>query len=304
MAIKVGGKVVRELNPGYAKVPFGSEYSVYFKNLADRPCTVKVWIDGQDVLKGKSLIVKSNSSIDLERYLDTINTGNKFKFIAMTDSIAENRGVKTEDGIVRIEWQFEQKVVVQEQIWYTQPVYQQSPIWYHGYDGYNYPVNSTVGQSVPRSARTLNNISVGSSFGAGVSTTTAYASASAGPFHDGSATMNFGESTLSMRSLSKAPQILRGTPNMNVETQTSGSLTSTAGFTTKGDISDQKFRVASIGALESTKYSACLYLVGTNEEVITTKDKLKCEVCGVVNNYAAKFCNGCGTYISKDYISR
>lgn len=283
IAIKVDGKVVREITPGRAKVPFGSEYSIYFKNLADRPALVKVTIDGEDVLKGNKLIVGANKYIDLERYLYSYSKGNKFKFIEITDGIAENRGVKTEDGIIRIEWQLEKKVVKQEII-YVQPIYQQSPIWYKTYDGTNVPVMSNVAQSVPRSARTLNNISVGSSFGAGVSNSTCYASASVGStIHEGSASMSFCDTTYNYG-----------------ETQTIGSITSGgAGFTTKGELSSQNFQVGSIGVLEDTVHSACIYMTGTHEPVFTTKDKVKCAVCGVSSNYGSKFCSCCGTYIAK-----
>lgn len=105
-AIKVNGKVLREVSPGKVILPFDSEYSVYFKNLSNRSSLVKVTIDGEDVLNGNALVVRSNDYIDLERFY---STKNKFKFIKMTDKIENNRGIKAEDGIVRIEYQFEKE---------------------------------------------------------------------------------------------------------------------------------------------------------------------------------------------------
>jgi hypothetical protein len=279
IAVKVGGKVVREIEPGKVNIPFKSEYSVYFKNLSDRSCVVKVTIDGEDVLKSRSLIFKANDSIDLERYVDNYNSGNKFKFIAMTDNIAENRGVKTEDGIVRVEWQFEKKVVLQEQITIdTWPRKQ----YFVDPNQYWYGNNTVVCDSMQ--------LNVGSNLG-GQNISRGIGGQSVG--------MNLnsvGVASASCYSANIQPQILCGTPNLNVETKTSGGM---AGFTTKGSESNQQFKLGSIGTLESNKYSACIYMMGVEGKVITTKDKIECEVCGKVNPYTSKFCSECGTYLSK-----
>lgn len=107
-SIKVGGKILREFKDE-VRIPFGSEYSLYLKNLNSVRAMVKVSIDGEDVLNGSQLIVMPNDSIDLERYLKDLNRGNRFKFIERSKSVEDHRGIKAEDGIVRIEFAFEKE---------------------------------------------------------------------------------------------------------------------------------------------------------------------------------------------------
>lgn len=274
IAVKVDGKVVREITPGAVKIPFGSEYSVYFKNLSDRSCVVKVTIDGEDVLRGSKLIVRKNESVDLERYLDSMSKGNKLKFAKMTDAVAENRGVKAEDGVIRVEWQFERKVEVVKPWWETIRIGEvkgwPQQTWTDGgvYNYQNTYSNNT--RSLVGSNATLNSVAVGAAAGASYSAMScdAVASASCG------------------------------------EVKTSGTLSAApqwgeAGFTTKGDVSSQKFQYGSIGALEAETHSVCIYMTGCDEPVITTKDKIKCDICGTQNKFGSKFCHECGTYIAK-----
>jgi hypothetical protein len=106
--LRVGGKILRE-DKNTVYVPYGSEYSVYMKNLRGRKAVVSISIDGEDVCKGKRIIVNGNDTAELERFLDDLNKGNKFKFIQKTSKIQEHRGDKIDDGIVRIEFQFEEE---------------------------------------------------------------------------------------------------------------------------------------------------------------------------------------------------
>jgi hypothetical protein len=122
-AVKVGGKVLREEKENDGSVvylPFKSEYSLPLKNLNSRKAVVKVSIDGTDVLYGNSLIIKPNESVELERFLKDMDRGEKFLFIEKTKQISDYCGDKVDDGVVRIEYQFEQEV----------PVITHSPFWY------------------------------------------------------------------------------------------------------------------------------------------------------------------------------
>jgi hypothetical protein len=69
---------------------------------------VNIFIDGENIVLG-GLIVNPGQTIDLERSIknDNMNEGNRFKFVEFTDKIENHRGKKLEDGIVRIEYQFE-----------------------------------------------------------------------------------------------------------------------------------------------------------------------------------------------------
>lgn len=108
VSVKSSGKVLREFGDT-VYLPFGSEFSLYLKNLNSRRATVKISIDGSDVLNGRELVVEPNSYIELERYLKDLNRGNKFKFIERTDSVEEHRGIKVEDGLIRIEFAYERQ---------------------------------------------------------------------------------------------------------------------------------------------------------------------------------------------------
>jgi len=104
-AIKVNGKVLREFKDTvYLK--YGSEFSILLKNLNTVRALVNVTIDGNDVTGG-GLVVGPRQEIDLERFIKDLNKGNRFKFIERTNNIEKHRGVGAEDGIVRVEFQYE-----------------------------------------------------------------------------------------------------------------------------------------------------------------------------------------------------
>jgi len=106
-AIKVKGKVLREFKDT-VYIPFGSEYSILLKNLNTKRAVVNIFIDGQTIVEN-GLVLNAGQEIDLERFVKNGNLteGNRLKFIERTSSVEQHRGVKLEDGIVRIEYQFE-----------------------------------------------------------------------------------------------------------------------------------------------------------------------------------------------------
>ena len=110
-AIKVKGKVLREFDDTIY-LPFGTEYSIFIKNKNSVRASVKVEIDGTDVTQGVSLVVDPNDEINLERFIKNgnLSKGNRFKFIERSNSITAHRGIKVEDGLVRIEFQFERPI--------------------------------------------------------------------------------------------------------------------------------------------------------------------------------------------------
>lgn len=114
--VKTNGKILREKEYNGEEatvfVPFGSEYLLAMKNLDTRRCAVSVSIDGEDVLSGKRLIVNGNSEITLERFLDQLDQGNRFKFIQKTAKISEHRGDRIDDGIIRLEFQYERPAMI------------------------------------------------------------------------------------------------------------------------------------------------------------------------------------------------
>jgi hypothetical protein len=107
-AIKVDGKVLREFKDT-VHIPFGSEYTILLKNLNTTRAVVNVFIDGNDMVPG-GLVLDPGREVDLERSVKNGNLteGNRFKFIERTGSVEKHRGIGIEDGLVRIEFQFEQ----------------------------------------------------------------------------------------------------------------------------------------------------------------------------------------------------
>lgn len=110
VALKSNGKVLRE-NKDTCFLPFGGEYSIFLKNLNSLRAAVSVSIDGKDVLNGSQLVINGNSELNLERFLsDNMNEGRRFRFIERTSEIEDHRGIDAEDGIIRVEFQYEKYV--------------------------------------------------------------------------------------------------------------------------------------------------------------------------------------------------
>ena len=122
-AIKVKGKVLREFKDT-VYVPFGSEYSILLKNLHTTRAVVNVYIDGDDMVPG-GIVLNAGQECDLERSVKNgnLSEGNKFKFIERTGAVEQHRGTKLEDGLVRIEFQFEQP---------PRPISWNTPTWDSG----------------------------------------------------------------------------------------------------------------------------------------------------------------------------
>ena len=124
-AIKVNGKVLREFKDT-VYIPFGAEYAITIKNLHTTRAVVNVYIDGDNMVPG-GLVLNAGQSVDLERSIknNNLTEGNKFKFIERTNSVENHRGIGVEDGLVRIEYQFEQPrpvINISQTLW-NQPYY-------------------------------------------------------------------------------------------------------------------------------------------------------------------------------------
>ncbi len=270
-AIKVNGKVLREFNKDTVYVPFGSEYSILLKNLNTTRAVVNVFIDGNDMVPG-GIVLNAGQEVDLERSVKNGNLteGNKFKFIERTGAVEQHRGVKLEDGLVRVEFQFEQPV----------PAYRPPPIWTttYGNNSQIYPQGGISG-ATPTSYN-VNGVLRSVDFSSNGATMQAQATAAVNQYcadngivsksevHDGSATMDWCDA-----------------PKNDV------------GITVPGSKSEQKFSTTYVGALESTKHSMVFKLLGGEavKQAITVKHKPRCDTCGKQNKATAKFCVECGT---------
>lgn len=109
--VKCNGKILR-VKDDSVTLPFGSEYSLLLKNLNSKRACVKISIDGQDVLDNISLVLNSNETFELEGFLRGNVAKNRFKFIQKTKEIQEHRGDKIDDGIIRVEFAFEEQTYI------------------------------------------------------------------------------------------------------------------------------------------------------------------------------------------------
>jgi diadenosine tetraphosphatase ApaH/serine/threonine PP2A family protein phosphatase len=104
--VKVGGRVLREQG-GVVRLPFGSDYSLSFKNLDARRAVIRVEIDGQ-LVSGGGLVLNGGASVDLDGFMDGWCVRHRFRFIRKTQEVREHRGDRLDDGMVRVVFQFEE----------------------------------------------------------------------------------------------------------------------------------------------------------------------------------------------------
>lgn len=259
-AIKVNGKVLREFKDT-VHIPFGSEYAITIKNLHTTRAVVNVFIDGDNVVPG-GLVLNAGQSVDLERSTrnNNLTEGNRFKFIERTGAVEQHRGIGIEDGLVRIEYQFE----------IPRPIINVNQIFggahYGGVSGAmptSYNVNGAL-----RSVDYSNGDQVRAMAATAIDSTlkSMNISASTGEVHDGAATMDWMD------------------------------LHNDVGITVPGSKSTQRFQTTTVGALESTTHNLVFKLFGgTMPKPITVNHKPKCVTCGKQNKATAKFCVECGT---------
>jgi hypothetical protein len=148
VAVKCNGNVLRE-HGEKVYLPFGSEYSILIKNLNARKALVDVDIDGREAIKG--LIVHPSSETELERFFDSdMNKGYKFKFIERTKDVENFRGVRIEDGIIRVSFRYEKEID-----YFVQPYRTFIPSRYNEYYG-NFSGSSDNAYAVSNSIRPFN----------------------------------------------------------------------------------------------------------------------------------------------------
>ncbi len=79
-------KPLREVNncgERVARLAFDSEYKLRLKNKTNGRALASIHIDGTDIMNGSQLIINSGETIDLERFVDELDKGRKFKFMSV-----------------------------------------------------------------------------------------------------------------------------------------------------------------------------------------------------------------------------
>lgn len=107
--IKHKGRIMRDRN-GVVRMPFGSEYSILLKNKDSRTAIARISVDGEDVMGGHRYIIPGKSQRELTGFLKGLNATHKFRFIKKTKQIARYRGDRLDDGMVEVEFWYEQAV--------------------------------------------------------------------------------------------------------------------------------------------------------------------------------------------------
>ena len=275
-SIKVKGKILREFKDT-VYIPFASEYSVLLKNLNTVRAVVNVFVDGENAVPG-GLVIDPGRSVDLERWIKNgnLSEGNRFKFIERTAQIENGpRGIKEEDGLIRIEYQFE---LARPVINLNQVFGNNSTIYSSEYPGVTDKYSKTSGWITASGASTISQMNVGGvlrgvDYSAGEATKAAAAAAvnkvapDTTEYHSGAATMDWND----------------------------------VGITVPGSKSTQTFQTVTMGALDPVKHNIVLRIVGDLghnkpvDKAVTVKHKPKCVTCGKQNRAHAKFCVECGT---------
>jgi hypothetical protein len=267
VALKSNGKVLREFKDE-VYVPFGNEYSIFIKNLNSVRALATVTVDGVDVGDGTRFVIDPNDSIDIERFIKNgnLDEGNRLKFIERTQNIEKHKGIGIEDGLVRVEFNFEK--VVPEYVPPFLPIVPQPRRWNDPWNDTHIWYTHTIGGDIAGS-----NVRGTGAMGNSTFTTTCDAAVPVqGEVHDGVACNNF-----------------------------VGEIQNDAGITVPGEISDQQFNVASWFATEAQSHVVVLKILGeTKDNVqvtkpVTVKAKPKCSTCNRTNKATAKFCTECGT---------
>lgn len=283
VAIKHNGKILRE-HGDLVKLPFGSEYTVLVKNLDSRRVKFRLRIDGDDAL-GDDIVVNGNAETEIKRFMRNGNKkeGNAFKFIERTQKIEDGpRGIKMEDGIISVEFWFEQRKPEYTTTYHTDVYYKdyyrpypwwQTTTWSSG------PMYSSKGIT-GSVARSIDSVKLGSANSSDNYVQTASATATVA---DGS--LNVGSNSATSESV-----FLNNVSN----------TVNDVGITVAGSKVEQEFVPVYGFNAESQSHTIIIRLVGKVGEAevqtpVTVKTKQKCTTCGHVNKANAKFCSDCGT---------
>ena len=295
-SIKTKGKILREFKDT-VYIPFGSEYSILLKNLNTVRAVVNVFIDGENAVPG-GLVIDPGRSVDLERWIKNgnLSEGNRFKFIERTAKIEEGpRGIKEEDGLIRVEYQFEipRPVINVANIFGNNGM----PYYPPGVRGWTDTSGSTSASEYPGVTDKFSNTKTSGwiqSSGATYSQVNVNGALRGVDYSANGAAMQASAAAAINKVAPQASEMHDGMATMDW-------CANETGITVPGSRSEQKFQTTTVGALDPTIHNIVLRIVGDLghnkpvEKPVTVKHKPKCVTCGKQNKAHAKFCVECGT---------
>jgi hypothetical protein len=258
VAVKSNGKVLREFKDT-VYVPFGSEYSILIKNLNSVRARVRISVDGTDATEDVWLIIDKNDELELERFIKggNLSEGNRFKFIERTAKVEQHRGVKIDDGLIRIEFEFE-----------TLPTLIREPVWEAKLGGVNTPSWKSMIGGQPGD----------STWSSGLTSAVAYST------NARSLSASSGDYTIGQMSVTNC-----AAPVSEAGITVPGSVSDQKFSTTYRFASNGQNHSMVIRMLGETEEGTPVV------KPVTVKAKPKCVTCGTVNKATAKFCTECGT---------
>ena len=257
VVVEQGGRVLREIGDTVT-IPFGSDYGLRLKNLNSRRAVAKVTIDGEDVLGGNEVVVGPNAELALQGFMSADGrVRRKFRFTRKTAEVVEHRGDRLDDGMVRVEFRYEQpKPRVEETIHFHYDSYPWFRPWPH------YP-NTWYGNP------TIWNTVIGSSATSKMSCCLA----------DNSSGNVLRASCLADNSTPLADE---GIPVKGGRTAQDFSSVHVGKL-------EEEARVIVIRLKGTTDKG------GQVRQAVTTRQKLQCPTCGRKSKSSAEYCPGCGT---------
>ena len=252
--IKQDGRIVEDIN-GVVAIKFG-EYSLRLKNKTNRDAVCSVSVDSKCVTEKGDLIIHANDTVELERFVESVHSGRKFKFVSLDDvSLSEKDNPK--NGIVEVRFRLTKMP--------TERIIYHHPIEHH----YYYPQWNEYSSWTPNVWHT----DAGNT--KGITTFTAGNINNA--FYCSNSTSNAALNTSSIPCSANISDV-------------------SDGKTVEGSYSDQKFGYSYCGMLESEETVIHLKLVGYEDKriVLYPNDTRFCKSCGNKAKLVDKFCSKCG----------
>ena len=123
MCILVNGQIAKEFPNGTTLIPFGSEYTIRFRNKNFRKAVVKFTIDNEDASSG-GYIIPGNDFIDIRRYA---HKDVAFKFVDLNSPEAIDFGKN--DNKDKNKGVIEAKFYLEKEIKYH--TYNSNPVYFH-----------------------------------------------------------------------------------------------------------------------------------------------------------------------------
>lgn len=294
--VKCNNKILREQydkdhDENMVTIPFGSEFSILFKNQDSRRVIVSVSIDGENVTKGGHLIIEPNTSFEFERFLDNLNSGNKFKFVKKIKEIVEYRGDRIDDGIIRIEYWYEKSKPVEDiyNIKFGQKEYIPYPV-------YQPPIIIREKEYTPHTPY-LHTPSTPYIWYTNTPPYYTYCSSN----NSSISNMSFNNSNVEGSDLSNT--VL--TKNIDINYVYNNFISESEGVTVKGSKSEQAFEMVSGIETESQSVVICIKLCGFNRNInedikipVTVDTKITCDKCGKEHKSSKDYCDKCGNCLN------